>query len=413
MTVHAWRTKTRQLASRLEHIAFEETTLRHEYLRSPEVWAKTRMLAKHEDMDRLLGQAAVRFMDKDDRIVMGEIRESHRIYKAIIAAGIKNRERTGLDQEQTSMSHELEQRLISHALQKSYIIVDGASRLLESSNRKLDAEQSRTYRLIVFLVAVVLATIIGNAFLLNRMLKTRLARLREGTEIVAGGNLDFRIDITGRDELGDLSRTFNEMTQKLKKSYAALLVEITERRRAEETVIRQVALLEAIIRIFRETPACETEEEVARICLKVAEDLTGSKIGFIGELNQEGLFDTTTLSERGWDACQVPRPEAYTLLKSMPNRGINRLGLREDKSWIINDPGLPPGQGRETGGASAADRHSWGSLYVTWGDHRHDRPGQQGSGIYPGRSAGRGGALGRVRRIPEPPPGGEKDQRTE
>jgi signal transduction histidine kinase/HAMP domain-containing protein len=334
--------ENRQLASRLEHVAFEETTLRHEYLRSPEEWAKTRMLAKQGDMDRLLEQAAVRFMDKDDRIVTGEIRESHRIYKSIIAASVKNRERTGLGQEQTSMSRELEQRLTSHALQKSYIIVDGAARLLESSNRKLAAAQSRTDRLIVFLVAVVLATITGNAFLLNRMLKTRLARLREGTEIVAGGNLDFRIDVTGHDELGDLSRTFNEMTGKLKKSHAALEEEITERRRAEETVIRQVALLEAIIRIFRETPACENEEDVARICLKVAEDLTGSKIGFIGELNQEGLFDTTTLSDRGWDACQVPRPEAYTLLKSMPNRGINRLGLREDKSWIINNPASHP-----------------------------------------------------------------------
>lgn len=334
--------ENRQLASRLEHISFEETTLRHEYLRSPEEWAKTHMLAKNGDMDRLLEQAAVRFMDKVDRVVMGEMRESHRLYKSIITAIIKNRERSGLSQDQASISHELEQRLISHALQKSYIIVDGAARLLESSNRKLDAEQSRTYRLIVFLVAVVLATIIGNAVLLNRMLKTRLARLREGTEIVAGGNLDFRIDITGHDELGDLSRTFNEMTKKLKKSYAALEVEITERRSAEETVIRQVALLEAIITIFRETPDCETEEEVARICLKVAEELTGSKVGFIGELNQEGLFDTTTLSERGWNACQVPRPEAYTLLKSMPNRGINRLGLREDASWIINDPASHP-----------------------------------------------------------------------
>ena len=105
---------------------------------------------------------------------------------------------------------------------------------------------------------------------------------------------------------------------------------------------RQIALLKAIIRIFRETPACETEEEVAQICLKVAEELTGSAYGFIGELNDLGLFDTTTLSEAGWAACRVPRPEAFRLLKSMPNRGINRLGLREHKSWIINDPASHP-----------------------------------------------------------------------
>lgn len=113
---------------------------------------------------------------------------------------------------------------------------------------------------------------------------------------------------------------------------------------------RQIALLTAIIRIFRESTGCDTEEEVAQVCLKVAEELTGSKIGFIGELNQEGLFDTTTLSQAGWEACKVPRPEAYALLKSMPNRGINRLGLREDTSWIINDPAGHPDAVEKPGG---------------------------------------------------------------
>ena len=112
--------------------------------------------------------------------------------------------------------------------------------------------------------------------------------------------------------------------------------------RTDEQTRRQIALLTAIIRIFRETTACETEEEVAQICLKVAEELTGSKLGFIGELNPEGRFDTTTLSQAGWDSCKIPREEAYTLLKSMPNRGINRHGLSEGKPWIINDPATHP-----------------------------------------------------------------------
>lgn len=117
---------------------------------------------------------------------------------------------------------------------------------------------------------------------------------------------------------------------------------ISDQGRADERTRRQIALLTAIIRIFRETSECETEEDVAQVCLKVAEELTGSKIGFIGELNTQGFFDTTTLSKAGWETCRVPRPEAYTLLKNMPNRGINRLGLMENKSWIINDPATHP-----------------------------------------------------------------------
>lgn len=127
-----------------------------------------------------------------------------------------------------------------------------------------------------------------------------------------------------------------------KANCAALERELAERKRAEERAARKIALLTAMVRTFRETTIHQTEEEAARACLKVAEELSGSAIGFIGELNDEGLFDTTTLSDAGWDACEVPRPEAYQLLKSMPNRGINRVGLKQGKSWIINDPANHP-----------------------------------------------------------------------
>lgn len=132
------------------------------------------------------------------------------------------------------------------------------------------------------------------------------------------------------------------MSEDTEKTYAALAEELAGTKLSEERIRRQVALLTAIIRIFRETLTSESEEEVARICLKIAEDLSGSSYGFIGELNPQGLFDTTTLSNAGWEACKVPRPEAYTLLKSMPNRGINRVGLRDGISWFVNDAASHP-----------------------------------------------------------------------
>jgi signal transduction histidine kinase len=112
--------------------------------------------------------------------------------------------------------------------------------------------------------------------------------------------------------------------------------------RIEDDHQRQILLLQAIIRIFRETPACENEKEVAQLGLKVAEELSGSSIGFLGEINPEGRFDTTTLSQRGWKACGIPRPEADELLRNMPNRGINRIGLGEGRSWIVNNPASHP-----------------------------------------------------------------------
>ncbi len=128
------------------------------------------------------------------------------------------------------------------------------------------------------------------------------------------------------------------MTVKPDSYYAQLEKELADCRREDEQIQRKTALLTAIIRILRGSITCETEEDVARISLKVAEELTGSAISFIGELNQKGTFDTTTLSEAGWNACSVPREEAVQMLKNMPGHVINLGGLRNNKSWIINDP---------------------------------------------------------------------------
>ena len=110
----------------------------------------------------------------------------------------------------------------------------------------------------------------------------------------------------------------------------------------EEQVHSQGAVLDAINRTLREALTCETHEQVAQTCLKVAEQLTGSKFGFIGEINQAGLFDTIAISNPGWDACTMPGSETTRLTTNMIIRGIDRSVLREGKSRIVNDPASHP-----------------------------------------------------------------------
>ncbi|MCX5706644.1 MAG: HAMP domain-containing protein, partial [Candidatus Omnitrophica bacterium] len=43
-------------------------------------------------------------------------------------------------------------------------------------------------------------------------------RLHQGTEIIASGNLDYKVGIDNKDEIGQLSRAFDQMTVDLKKS---------------------------------------------------------------------------------------------------------------------------------------------------------------------------------------------------
>jgi len=112
--------------------------------------------------------------------------------------------------------------------------------------------------------------------------------------------------------------------------------DITEHKWTEEELSRKAAVLQAINDVFRETLTCETEEQLGKACLAVAERLTGSEFGFLGELNREGLMDTIAISNPGWDACNLAVSDARYLTKNMPLRGIDRSTLREERSRIVN-----------------------------------------------------------------------------
>jgi len=119
-------------------------------------------------------------------------------------------------------------------------------------------------------------------------------------------------------------------------------MDITERKRAKEQISRQNAVLQAINKVFQETLTHETEEEVAGTCLVVAEELTGSKFGWVGEVNQNGRLDTIALSDPGWDVCRIPRSNAVVLTKDREIRGIWGRVIKDEKSLMVNDTSSHP-----------------------------------------------------------------------
>jgi len=118
--------------------------------------------------------------------------------------------------------------------------------------------------------------------------------------------------------------------------------DITDKKYAQEQVLRQRDVLQGINRVLQEALTRDNEEEIARTCLSVAEELTGSKFGFILEKNPNGRADCIAISDPGWDACKIPGWEAAKLIKNMEIRGIDRSVIREEKSRIINDPASHP-----------------------------------------------------------------------
>ena len=116
------------------------------------------------------------------------------------------------------------------------------------------------------------------------------------------------------------------------------IIDVTERNRAKEELLGRNVLLTAINRIFREMLICKTDEEVAKICLAVAEELTGSRFGFIAEVNYQGRLDSIALSDPGWDACRMPRSEAVAAINNIQIHRYWERVIHGQESVIVNDP---------------------------------------------------------------------------
>ncbi len=76
----------------------------------------------------------------------------------------------------------------------------------------------------------------GSAIITSRSIVRPLAALREGTEIIARGDLNHRVGTAAGDEIGELSRSFDRLTRNLvasTSSVESLYREITTRQQAE------------------------------------------------------------------------------------------------------------------------------------------------------------------------------------
>jgi PAS domain S-box-containing protein len=124
--------------------------------------------------------------------------------------------------------------------------------------------------------------------------------------------------------------------------FVGITRDITRRKHTREQILKQSAMLDAINKVFLETLMCETDEEVARTCLFVAEELTKSKFGFICEVNQAGRFNTIAISDSGWEACRILKTNAALTLNDLEIRGIRGRVVKDGRAMIFNDPASHP-----------------------------------------------------------------------
>ena len=89
-------------------------------------------------------------------------------------------------------------------------------RLLDKAMRDTIAEQNRSVRYGIMLLAAALAIGLVVAVVMTMNLVRPLRRLLQGALAVQGGSLDTELPVTSRDEIGDLTAAFNAMVRELR-----------------------------------------------------------------------------------------------------------------------------------------------------------------------------------------------------
>jgi transcriptional regulator with GAF, ATPase, and Fis domain len=169
------------------------------------------------------------------------------------------------------------------------------------------------------------------------LVQERGRRRQRGEETVS--RYEFRIVAKdGTEKWVDLSGA--SITLQGRPAGIISVVEITGMKRAEEKLHRQIAVTAGINRVLQGALQAKTDAEVARIGLCVAEELTGSKFGLVGELNPSGRLDVIVLSAAGWECNRTA--DAQASIRNMQIRGIFGRVLKDGESFVTNDPGAHP-----------------------------------------------------------------------
>ncbi|MFC1492952.1 ATP-binding protein [candidate division KSB1 bacterium] len=87
------------------------------------------------------------------------------------------------------------------------------------STKNLNAAIDRITRTgIIITAAIILPGIFFTIILMTRFITKPLHSLMHATEFVASGDLDYQVKVDRKDEIGILAKSFNQMTEELKKS---------------------------------------------------------------------------------------------------------------------------------------------------------------------------------------------------
>lgn len=192
---------------------FEMNILSHQYLSDTDE-SLYQWLAVSDSLEAVFQQ--IEPTSKEERDLLNLLREEFRSVNAILTDLRNSRELVGgrIIDEQTEdiVSAQL-------AVNLTNMLLD-ANSLVELSQEQLHSTQKKAGVAVISLFALLVLLNALVSYYTSRSIATSLAMLGSGVSLITQGNLDHRIPIRDADEIADLSLAFNEMSDRLRSSYA-------------------------------------------------------------------------------------------------------------------------------------------------------------------------------------------------
>lgn len=261
-----------QLVAQIRKAAFDRIALRDDYLLHPEERAKVQWYARSDNLKGLLESAVQQLSGKEEKEHLQDVRRGFHETLYLFSMLVEKQKQGGITGKINTVISERESRLTGQLFLRAYALMDSIERLQESTHKTATKARNTEVILILFFVTCGGMAIVVNSIITNRNMIKGLSVLHEGVKIIGSGNLNYRIEVAGDDELADLARENNGMAAKLKESYVSvekLQQEVVQRKQAQE---EREGLITELQKALSEVKALSGLLPICASCKKIRDD---------------------------------------------------------------------------------------------------------------------------------------------
>jgi methyl-accepting chemotaxis protein len=195
--------KQDMIATEVMKEAFELDILTTEYMMNPAVRPKKQWLLKYSLINDLINTIEP---DKvDDKRLLAKVRREHDGMKDLFQDLTDLYEKQKPSQEKTLVPAGYENKLREHLLIRSHSLASDAAYMSDVNHSSLMNHFRQVRIITVSSVIFMMIIMVAVSVVFGRSIIEPITKLRQATDVIAGGDLDYRVGIETLDEIGLLS----------------------------------------------------------------------------------------------------------------------------------------------------------------------------------------------------------------